>query len=201
MTKLIVLGIDPGLSSTGYAIAEVDTRSRAIRKVREIGVSKTKRSTHRTIRKTSDDLARAQEQARLLRGLLERHEVDVISCEMASTTPYTLPTFSFGVMMGIIAALDRPVVELLPFEVKQAATGDRNATKAAMIRWAVDLTSPQNLDWPTSNKRDHVGVEYRGRSVTLAAEHPADALATIHAAIASEQFRLACTMAIGSKHA
>ena len=194
MNKLMVLGIDPGLALTGFAVAEVNVITRAIAKVREVGVLKTEKNHHRTVRKTSDDLARAQLQANRLRELIEKHRIDVIACEMATTTPYTLPTFSFGVMIGIVAALAKPVIEVLPGEVKIAAAGSRNATKQDIIRWAVQMTGRQKLDWPTSTRRNQLSLLYRGASITLAAEHPADALAAIQAALATEQFRLAVAM-------
>lgn len=197
MTKLIVLGVDPGLALTGFAVAEISIATGAIAKVREIGIHKTEKSKHRTIRKTSDDLARARLQADRLRALIDRHRIDVIACEMATTTPYTLPTFSFGVMIGIVAALARPVIEVLPQEVKIAAAGNRNATKQDVIRWAVKMTGREKLDWPTSSRKNQLGLLYRGASVTLAAEHPADALAAIQAAVSTEQFRLACAMSRG----
>jgi len=195
VSKLMVLGVDPGLALTGFAIAEVNVQTGTIAKVREVGVLKTEKNPHRIVRKTSDDLARARLQADRLRALMDKHHIDVIACEMATTTPYTLPTFSFGVMIGIVAALAKPVIEVLPSEVKIAATGTRNATKQEIIHWAVKLTSRQRLDWPTSNRRNQLGLLYQGSSVTLAAEHPADALAAIQAALLTEQFRLACAMA------
>ena len=195
MSSLTVLGIDPGFASTGFAIADVSLVSCRIAKVHAIGISKTEPTKLRKIRKTSDDLARARQHAGLLRGLVDQYAVDVIAYEMASTTPYTLPNFSFGVMMGIVATLNRPIIEVLNYEVKQAATGDRNATKADVIRWAVGITGRQKIDWPTSGKKNTVNLIYRGRHVTLAAEHPADALAAIQAAIGTEQFHLASAMA------
>jgi Holliday junction resolvasome RuvABC endonuclease subunit len=192
LTKTIrVLGLDPGLSSTGYAVASIDLGRGAITRVLGIGVIQTSRDSHKTVRNTSDDLRRAKLQALALRKLVEQHDVRAIAAEMATTTPYTLPTFSFGVMIGILAALDVPVIELLPREVKRAVIGDDRATKKDMIAWALKKTARQKLPWPTSTRANKLGLLYQGKPLTLAAEHPADALAVIEAAIATEQFRLA----------
>lgn len=186
-----VLGLDPGLRRTGYAVASIDPVARSILDVLNIGVLETFPLGRRGIRKTSEDLRRAKEQADGLRRVLKRTPVDLIAAEMATTTPYTLATFSFGVMVGILASLGPPIVELLPHEVKIAATGSARATKSEIIAWALTQPSSQTLDWPTSTRRNRLDLAYQGRFVTLQAEHPADALATVAACLGSEQFRVA----------
>lgn len=190
MSKITILGLDPGLSFTGYAIAEVDVSTKSIVRVADIGCAETARDNHRTIRKTSDDFRRARAQAEKIQQLVDLHQVSIVAAEMVTTTPYKLPTFSFGVMVGIIASLDKPVIEVLPREVKKVATGDDRATKRDMIAWALKKTARQKLPWPTSSRQNKLDLTYRGKHVTLAAEHPADALAIIEAAIATQQFHL-----------
>jgi hypothetical protein len=122
---------------------------------------------------------------------MDAHSISAIAAELSSTTPHTLPTFSFGVMIGILASMGTPIIELLPREIKKTVTGDDRATKRDMIAWALKKTARQNLPWPTSARANKLGLQYRGKHVAPGAEHPADALAAIEAALATEQFRLA----------
>lgn len=195
MTCLTILGIDPGLRQTGFAVAEVSSATRKITAVHKIGVSMTEITKQLKVRKTSDDLSRAHAHAELLKALVADFDVDIIAYEMGSKTKYTYPTFSFGVMMGVVAALGLPIIELLPYEIKKAVTGDRHATKKKMITWAMKATTDFDLDWPLTPKKNHMGLTYHNRHVALAAEHPADALAAVQAAITSPQFRLAAAIA------
>jgi len=90
-----------------------------------------------------------------------------------------------------LASLEQPIVEVLPYEVKAAATGNARAPKRDIIAWALALPSPQPLNWPTSRRTNSLNLSLNGKFLTKAAEHPADALAVIQAALRSEQFRLA----------
>lgn len=191
----IILGIDPGLRSTGFAAAEIDKNSGEIVRVLQVGTIQTEPQTGRKVRKTSDHLRRAREQANAIQSVIDRHNVSVIAFELSTVTPYTHPTFSFGVMTGIVAALGRPIIQVLPQEVKFAACRNTRATKRDVIVWALAKTEGDNLSWPTSARANSLGLSYLGRNVTIAAEHPADALAAIEAALATEEFRLAARMA------
>lgn len=191
MSRITVLGLDPGLATTGFALALVDPATGRIEDVLDVGTIETRRTQHRSVRKTSDDLRRAKEHVTCLRRILAGRIVDVVAAEMATTTPYTYPTFSFGVMTGILASLDQPIVEVLPYEVKAAATGNDRASKRDIIAWALDLPSSKPVIWPTSRRSNQLNLTYRGERVCKAAEHPADALAVIQAALRTEQFRLA----------
>lgn len=197
-TLIRFLGLDPGLSSTGFALADVDLAAREISGVIKVGVIKTVPQTSKDVRKTSDQLRRARIPAGALRSLINQHGASIIAMEMSTTTPYTHPTFSFGVMIGIAASLDLPLIEVLPHEVKKAATGDVRGTKAEIIAWAVRKSRRRNVGWPTSPIPNRLQIQLGGKYVTLAAEHPADALAAIQAALATEQFKLSASVLASS---
>lgn len=93
-------------------------------------------------------------------------------------------------MTGIVASLGLPIIEVLPAEVKEAATGDPRATKGDVIAWAVQQTHSGHVDWPTSHRANKLRLTYEGKHLTLSAEHPADALAAIEAALRTDQFHL-----------
>lgn len=199
MSKIIGLGLDPGLAKTGYALAQINATTGTIHDVLEVGVIETARCKHLTVRKTSDDLRRAKEQSNQLREILESVKVDFVAAEMATTTPYTLPTFSFGVMIGILASLDHAIIQVLPREVKLAVAGDDRATKRDIIEWALSVPSSSTLEWPTSRRLNKLRLTYEGEYIAASAEHPADALAAIKAATETEQFRLARGMFMKKK--
>jgi Holliday junction resolvasome RuvABC endonuclease subunit len=194
MSGIIIIGIDPGLKSTGFAAAEVDVAASSISRVLEVGTVSTERKVTRDTRKTSDDLRRAKIQYDELEKICDRHRPSALAIELCTTTPYTLSTFSFGVMVGVVAGLGIPTIEVLPHELKRAVTGHKRATKADVISWAIEKTQLDGLKWPTSQRSNKLGLTYNGRHVSLAAEHPADALAAIEAALRTEQYRLAMQM-------
>lgn len=88
---------------------------------------------------------------------------------------------SYGICIGIISAIQLPLIQVTPAEVKMV-TGHKNATKAQMIDWAV--TNYPHDQWLTQ-KRNGV-VTYVGKN-----EHLADALAAVHAGIDTDQFQQA----------
>lgn len=189
-----ILGIDPGLRSTGIAVAEIDLVQRAIGRVLAVDTLRTVRGKEKAVRKTSDDLNRALAQSARLAEITKGYGISAVAIEMATRTPYNAPNFSFGVMVGIVASLNRPIIQVLPHEVKIAATGDKNATKKEMIAWALEKTRRHKIDWPTSSRPNYLALSFAGKHVALDAEHPADALATIEAALQTQQFALAISL-------
>lgn len=187
--RVTMLGIDPGLSNTGFAVAEVDLNSQRIVKTLELGTIVTERQTTKTIRRTSDDLRRARKIHRELKDVVERYAITVAACEMQSTTPYKRISLNFGITLGVVASFDFYLVEMLARDVKKAVTGDRDAPKEKVIRWALETTRHDDVTWPTSARQNRMDLNFRSRHVTLGAEHQADALAVIHAALQSEQMR------------
>lgn len=90
----------------------------------------------------------------------------------------------YGICLGLLAAMrgsNKPFFELTAKEVKLAATGNPEASKAEMIAWGVKKYPQTN--WPTEVQK---GVE---RVIVSKAEHMADAIAAVHAGLQSNQFR------------
>lgn len=186
---ITILGLDPGLSNTGYAIAEVDPQCGKIVRTVELGLLTTERDTHAKIRRTSDDYGRARDLHRGLRAIIDRHAVTVAACEMVTTSKNLRPTLSAGICLGVVASLAFFLIQLLPREIKMAVTGNRDAPKEAMIRWALGITEGDDVRWPTSQRANKRAITFGGRHVSLSAEHQADALAAVQAAAQSAQLR------------
>lgn len=192
--SITFLGIDPGLRRTGYAVAETNPLMGEITRVIEVGLVETEPRLAKQVRKTSDDMRRARIHAFRLKTLVADYKIALVAMEMSTTTPYTLPTFSFGVMTGVVASLGVEIVEVLPYEVKQAATGDPRGTKSQVIEWAMAKSGPFVRGWPMSRRRNSMGLCVDDLYVGRAAEHPADALAAVQAALRTEQFRMAISI-------
>lgn len=97
-------------------------------------------------------------------------------------------------MLGVIASFDFFVLEVLPKEVKKSITGKADAKKEDIIKWALEVTRDDDVQWPTSARQNRMDLSYRARNVTLAAEHQADALAVAYAALQSDQLRESLTL-------
>lgn len=192
--EITMMGLDPGLGSTGYAVASIDLTTRQISKVISVGLVETDRQKLKQVRQTSDNLRRARHQVDTLKAIIDEHGVSMIAMEMCAAAQHIYPTFSSGVMIGVAASLGREIIEVLPHEVKVAATGDKGATKARIVAWAVGLTGKRKVGWPTSSRANSFGVRLRDAYVSKSAEHPADALGAIQASLNTEQFKIAARL-------
>lgn len=118
---MFVLGIDPGLSTTGYGLVEGGYPPRAIR----AGVIRTEKT-----RPTAERLA---ELHRGLREVIGDANPDAIAIEAVFTNRNLQTAISVGRASGValLAAAQAgiPVFEYVPTAVKAAVTGDGSANK------------------------------------------------------------------------
>jgi len=87
---------------------------------------------------------------------------------------------SYGVCIGILASMKKPLIQVTPNEVKLAAVGKKTATKEQMIEWAINKypTAP----WLTR--------KFKGQITHVKSnEHLADATAAIHAGVKTDEFK------------
>lgn len=185
-----VLGLDPGFGSSGYGIAQIDPVELEISRVIEVGLVEHSPDANGKISKPIDDLRRAREQWTAICQLITENDVDGIAIEITTRSQYVACAFGFGVMIGMLSTLNLPVIGVHPRQVKMA-TGDSRATKRDVITWALDTFGKRVKGWPTSPHPNSLGLKLRRAYVAPSAEHPADALATIAAALRSDQFHLA----------
>lgn len=189
MTIIRMLGIDPSLTHTGYAVAEVDVATCAIVRVTALDTLVTEPSKIKTIRKSSDDLARARYVADGLKSVITNHNIKVSASEVPSGAQDAKASRAFGIVVGILAMLPIPMIEVTPTEVKLASHGTKTADKEDIVRWAVNKTINDGLDWNTTKRANDWGIMIGDEYVTKNMEHQADAIASIEAAIRSQQFK------------
>jgi Holliday junction resolvasome RuvABC endonuclease subunit len=192
MTKIIrILGLDPSLANTGWAIADIDLTERKIVRIVEHGTSVTAKSKVKSVRKSSDDLQRARVQRQCMTDAIDRYNVKIACSEVPSGAQSASASRAFGIVVGLLASLSVPMIETNPTEVKMASVGSKVADKEDIVRWAVELT--QRLGgtefWNTGKAKNEWEIELDGKFVTKTMEHQADAIAVIAAAIATQEFK------------
>lgn len=191
MTIIRMLGIDPSLTHTGYAVVEIDTAKRQIIRVLEMDTIVTAPTKVKQVRKSSDDMHRARTHASALRDVIERYDVKFGAAEIPSGGKSASAAKAFGIALGLLASLPIPLIEVSPAEVKMASVGSKTADKEDIMRWALALTeaTDSQVEWKVGLVKNDFQIELNGGYMTLTMEHQADAIAGAQAAIKSEQFR------------
>lgn len=130
---MIVLGIDPGFASIGWAL--VDTSAG---RLLDLGVIRTKPGAAR--RKCDDNVTRCEEIASGLSELMSDHVVEyvggrvgLVACEAQSWTRNAGSDRGVAMAWGVISTLAwlhrAPLVQITPQTVKHTLTGKRSASK------------------------------------------------------------------------
>lgn len=193
MAIINLLGIDPSLTNTGYAVVAVDTVTCSIVRVIEVGLEETIPTKQKSVRKSSDDLARARAIVERVRSVIAAHNIKVGTSEVPSGAQSANAAKAFGIVIGMLASLPIPLIEVTPTEVKLATAGTKTADKEDIVRWAVD--KEPSVAWPSSRaKNDWEFPSPAGGFISKKAEHPADALGTVAAALKTQQFRQLAAM-------
>lgn len=185
---LRILGADPSFSNWGLAEGVYDpvTDKLVINWLDVISpvISKTKQT-----RQSSVDLQRAKQ---LAKGFIERVKLaDVIAAEVPHGSQSARAMAGYGVCIGILGMIGNlriPLIEVNAIETRTVITGKREATKAQAIAWA--MAKHPEAPWPMQTKKGVSSV------VESKAEHMADAIAAIYAAMETDTFK---TMAMLAK--
>lgn len=180
MALLKVVGIDPAMRNFGLVKGTIDLDDPNFKLTierLELVSTETDKDTKKTVRKNSDDLQRAR---KLYNGVAEFvKDANMVFAEIPVGSQSARAMASYGICIGILASIKKPLVQLTPTEVKLASVGDKNASKESMIAWATSAYPDAN--WLTRN--------FQGKKKFLDKnEHLADAVAAIHAGILSDQF-------------
>lgn len=178
MTTLTVLGIDAAFSNMGLARMSVESRGGHIIDVESLCLVCTEGQHKKEVRKSSDDLRRARELHDAL--IRECGGTFLAMAEVPSGSQSSRASWSLGIAVGILAGCPVPVIQVSQLEVKLASVGKKTASKDEMIEWARSL-------YPHANWLTHRG------KLTKSNEHLADAIATVHAGVRTETFKLLCS--------
>jgi Holliday junction resolvasome RuvABC endonuclease subunit len=182
MSILKIAAIDPSLSNFGLVRGTVDISHEAFPvELSELTLveTDTDKSSRKVVRRNSEDLERAR---KLLRGMHRFiADADMVFVEVPVGSQSARAMASYGVCIGILASIGKPLIQVTPTEVKLAAVGTKTASKNEMIEWASGLYP--NLNWLMS----------RGK-MTAKNEHLADAIGAIHAGLLTDEFARAASV-------
>ncbi|WP_370242940.1 hypothetical protein [Marisediminitalea sp.] len=174
---MVVAGIDPSLSNFGLAKGVVYSNALILTDI-QLVTSESDKKNKKYVRKNSDDLNRAKQLIEGTRAFIS--DADLIMVEVPIGSQSARAMASYGICIGILAGLDKPMIQVTPEEVKVAATRKKTATKQDMIDWA--LQQYPQLPWLTRKRKGF--MEYIAKN-----EHLADAIGAIHAGIQCETFK------------
>lgn len=178
MALLKVLGLDPSMNNWGIAAGTYNTATGELL-VKHVNVIKSIKDGTKRTRQNSKDLATAK---RAMEGLSPYlAEKPLIFVEVPVNSQNARAAVSYGLCVGILGclrALGYTLFEVTPTEVKLAATGDKNATKAQMIDYG--LREHPQANWPRKSN---------GEVTANAAEHMADACGALAAGLNGNEFK------------
>lgn len=174
--SVVVLGIDPGFASTGYALVRLGEDRTVLR----CGLLRTeKEQRKRQVLAADDNLRRARELAReIVRRCLDDGPVNAamgpqVRCALGSheiPVAIVLESMSFprsasvankmGLALGVVAAIAEarglPLVQESPQRIKLALCGRRDASKESVATAVSAIVGRVPLDPIPASQREHV---------------------------------------------
>lgn len=174
-----ILGIDPSLSNFGFAKVCYGVQKPPFDcpTIDQLLLSETapKDKKIKHIRQNVWDLSRCGCHYDYLQEML--HGVDCVMVELPVGSQSARAMASYGTVLGVISSIRHiPVFVVTPEQVKQAATGNKEASKKDMIKWAVDKYGEVHF------------LKSRQDTILNKNEHLADALAAIEAGLKLPEF-------------
>ena len=175
-----IAGVDISMNNLGICKATIfQDYSIKIDELILIQPTKADKETKKQVRKNSDDLRRLRWLYSNLHKSIE--EVNLISVEIPVGSQSARAMVSYAGSIGVLASVEKAMIEVTPTEVKLAGAGTKTATKDEMILWAT-AKHPEGK-WRTINRKG-------AKQYTRDNEHLADALAAIYAATKTDQFKM-----------
>lgn len=173
-----ILGIDPSLSNFGIVTGTLNHSHDFVPDDMTLVESKPDNKNKKVVRKNSDDLHRAQTLTNGLKPYVEQADIVMVEVPVGSQSARSMA--SYGICIGILSGIEKPMIQVTPTEVKLIATNSKTASKSDMIDWASNL-HPQ-LPWLTRT--------VKGQTTLVAKnEHLADALAVVYAGMNTDLFQ------------
>lgn len=174
---MILLGIDGGLGSSGWAIISVSSRQE---KFVALGLIETKSADKKLkINSNVDQIRRLSELYEQLSIVIKKYKPECLCVESYSPVMKNMKTVimsakAFGLIIGIALDLNIPVFQRTPRQIKLDFTGIKDASKKQIIAEVNFRFNP--VDWPTKSISRN--------------SHPADAVAAVFSCLAEKNSRL-----------
>lgn len=149
----------------------------------DLQLVKTESHDRKVVRKSSDDLRRAQELTFALRTFAAGSTIAF--AEVPSGSQSAAAARALGIAVGVLGSCPLPIIEVSPMEVKRLFGANRKVTKDEIIDWAVK-------EWP---KAPWLRAHNKATgSIVKANEHLADAMAVVKAGILTPEFQRMMTL-------
>lgn len=177
-----VVGFDPSLRNWGIAQGIIVPEPSPSLHIVHLDVINPVLPKSKQVRQNSLDLESAKQLAE--GALAAAKDAKAIFVEVPVGSQSARAMASYGVCVGVLGALRAtgiPFFEVTPTEVKLASFGNKTATKAQMISWAVKQHPEGN--WPTYLEKGTIHIS------DTKAEHMADAIAAIYAGVRGNTFQ------------
>lgn len=174
---ILVLGLDPGFASCGYAAMELDDDG--VIDVAEMGVIRTQPSPKkRKVLAVDDNVRRLQEIVKELDGLVGG--ANVVCAEAMSFPRNASSSAKIGMVVGAVVTLceahGRVLLQATPQQIKKAVCGNKSASKEEVESAMLDK---------------HPAIDLLLKDVPRSqVQHAYDALAAAEACLDSETVRL-----------
>lgn len=140
--------------------------------------SKADKTNKKVVRKNSDDLERARKLHQAMQAFIA--DVDLVMVEVPVGSQSARSMASYGICIGILSSVDKPMIQVTPTEVKLAACGTKTASKAEMIDWATNQFPDAN--WLRHKSKGEMVLGNKN-------EHLADSVAAIIAGVNTDTFK------------
>lgn len=184
MSTIKVVGLDPSFRNFGMAKGELNLTDGTF-SLTEIALSETAPSAKKkVVRQNSVDLKDARIQHDALMAFVADAQLVFVEIPVGSQSANGMK--SYGICVGILSALKKPLIQVTPTEVKMV-TGNKTASKAQMIKWATE-TYPE-ANWLTKTQKGKTSFIDKN-------EHIADSIAAIHAGCLTDEFLQAKSLII-----
>ena len=183
MSKIIKFaGFDPSLRNFGIVTGLLGLDSSEITDVK-IQLIETEAGGKKNVRTNSDDLRRAGELWRGVKPIVDK--VNIVFTELPVGSQSSRAQTSYGLCMGVLACVDKPIIQLTPNDIKMYVGGKKDTSKNTIIEWARE----KHLDagWLTRKSKGEVSLLSKN-------EPPADALAAVYAGLQTDQYSQAVSM-------
>lgn len=174
--KLKIVSLDISMSNLGAAVAEFDTDSNQL-KILQCETFNPEISKSKQVRQNSKDVDRGYQLFKALYHVTKMADIVVVELPVGSQSARAMA--SYGQCTALIGALKMfcpTVIEVLPSEVK-SIVGKKDASKKEVIAW-VQTKHPEA---PLSAYKNQINL--------TKAEHQADAIVAVHAAMKTDMFK------------
>lgn len=175
-----VVGLDPSLRNWGMAIGTYDTETKELN-ISDVSTSCPVLPDTKQSRVNSLDLESARQHFNQI--FADCRDAQAVFVEVPVGSQSARAMASYGICVGVLGALKGmgiPFYEVTPTEVKMASVGSKKASKAEMIKWAIN--KHPEAPWPYY--KEH-GLQVLSEAK---AEHQADALGAIYAGLKLTSF-------------